>query len=213
MVRAGSVWLNYPELVWNYPIGKVSSVKLWFEKVQKDWTTPNSWETTLQARFPRSYSGSSSFRRIKPPRTPEKLPYRPGFLSQTVVRAGSEGLNYHELVRNYPVGLVSSIVQWFEQVQKDWTTPNSWEPTLQARFPQSNCGSSKFRRIELPRTLDKLPYRQGFLGRTVVREGSEGLNYPELVGNYTARMFPSVIQWFEQVQKDWTTPNPWEITL
>ena len=143
VVQAGSGGLNYPELLRNYPTGQVSSVKL----VQKDWTIPNTCETTLQARFPRSFSGSSRFSRTELPRTHVKLPYRPGFLNRTVVRAGSEGLNYPELLWNYPTGKVSSVKLWFEQVQKDWTTPNSWKPTLQARFPQSNCGSNTCSRM------------------------------------------------------------------
>ena len=186
MVRAGLEGLNYPELMSNYPIGLLSSIVQWFEQVQKDWTTPNSWKTILQARFPQSYSRSSRFRRIELPRTRVKLPCRHGSLSHTVVRAGLEGLNYPELMSNYPIGLLSLIVQ---KVQKDWTTPNSWETTLQPRFTRSKCGSSRFRRIELPRTLEKLP---GFHRPTVVRAGSGGLNYPELLRNYPTDQVSSV---------------------
>ena len=210
VVRAGSEGLNYPELLRNYPTGQVCSVHLWFEQVQEDWTTPNSWKTILQARFPQSYSRWSRFRRIELPRTRVKLPCRHGSLSHTVVRAGLEGLNYPELMSNYPIGLLSSIVQWFEQVQKDWTTPNSWKTILQARFPQSYSRSSRFRRIELPRTRVKLPCRHGSLSHTVVRAGLEGLNYPELMSNYPIGLLSSIVQ---KVQKDWTTPNSWETTL
>ena len=142
------------------------------------------------------------------PRTHVKLPCRHGSLSDTVVRTGSEGLNYPELVRNYPMLGFSnrtvvrpSVLQWFEQVQMVWTTPISCETTLWAWFPQSCSGSSRFWRIELPRTLEKLPYRPGFLSQPVVRTGSAELNYPELFRNYHAGNVYSVLQWFEQVQK------------
>ena len=179
--------------MWNYPIGLVSSIILWFEQVQKDWTTPNSCKTTLLACDPQSYSSSSRFSMIALPRTHVKLPCRHGSHSDTVVRTGSEGLNYPELVRNYPIDLVSPIVQWFD--------------------PQSNSGSSRCRRFELPRTHVKLPYGPGFLNRAVVRAGSEGLNYPELLRNYPTGQVSSVKLWFEQIQEDWTTPNSLETTL
>ena len=56
---------------------------------------------------------------IELPQPRVKLPCRHGSLSHTVVRAGSEGLNYPELLRNYPTAQVSSVQLWFEQVQKD----------------------------------------------------------------------------------------------
>ena len=111
-----------------------------------------------------------------------KQPCRHDSLSDTVVRTGSEGLNYPELVRNYPIGMVSPIVQWFD--------------------PQSYSGSSSFRRIELPRTHVKVPCRHGSLSHTVVQAGLEGLNYPELLRNYPTAQVSSVQHWFEQVQKD-----------
>ena len=63
------------------------------------WTIANSCQVPPQARFP----------------------------VWTTVRTGSEQLNHPELMRNYPVILVSSRAQWFKQVRKSWTTPNSWE--------------------------------------------------------------------------------------
>ena len=195
----------------------VPSVIQWFEQVQKDWTTPNSWETTLclvspivQWFDPQSYSGSSRCRWFELPRSRVKLPYGPGFLNHAVVRAGSEGLNYPELLRNYPTGQVSSVKLWFEQVQENWTTPNSLETTMQARFTRSYSGSSRFRRVELLWTFEKLPYRPGFL---VVRAGSGGLNYPELLKKYPRGKVSSVVQSLEQFQEDWTTPNSCETTL
>ena len=50
-----------------------------------------------------------------------------GQVSCVTVRTGSEQLNHPELMRNYPVILVPSRAQWFKQVRKSWTTPNSWE--------------------------------------------------------------------------------------
>ena len=201
--------MNYPEPMWNYPIVLVSSIVQWFEQVQEDWTTPTPWETTLQARFPQSNFGSSRFRRIELPWTFEKLPYRQGFLGRTVVRAGSERLNYPEPMWNYPIVLVSSIVQWFEQVQDDWTTPNSWETTLLARYPQSNWFEQVQKDWTTPNSWETT--LQARFPRSY--SSSEGLNYPELVRNYPIGLVSPIVQWFEQVQKDWTNPNPCETTL
>ena len=40
-----------------------------------------------------------------------------GSLSRTVVRAGSKGLNHPKVMRNYPVGFVPSVKQWFKPVR------------------------------------------------------------------------------------------------
>ena len=82
------------------------------------WTTPNSCQVPPQARFP----------------------------VWTTVRTGSEQLNHPELMRNYPVILVPSRAQWFKQVRKSWTTPNSWEIILWSLFPLELKGSARFGR-------------------------------------------------------------------
>ena len=47
MVRAGLKKFNPHELMWNYPVSYVPSVKQKSEQVQKDWITSNSCETIL----------------------------------------------------------------------------------------------------------------------------------------------------------------------
>ena len=47
------------------------------------------------------YYGSNRFGRVELPQPHVKLPCTPGSLSQTVVRAGSKGLNHPELMSNY----------------------------------------------------------------------------------------------------------------
>ncbi len=45
-----------------------------------------------------------------------ELHHRPGSLCCAMVRTGSEELNHLELMRNYPMILVRSGAQWFEEV-------------------------------------------------------------------------------------------------
>ena len=88
--RASSKGLNHPELMSSYP----------------------------NTRFPQSNGGSSRFEGVEPPQTHVKLPCTPCSLSQTVVRAGSKGLNHPKLMSNYPVHPVPSVKQWFELVRR-----------------------------------------------------------------------------------------------
>ena len=68
---------------------------------------------------------SGWFNPTEPPRTCSNHSTGQGTIAQekepnrTVIRAGSEGLNHPELLRNYLTGQVSSVKLWFEQVQKD----------------------------------------------------------------------------------------------
>ncbi len=55
------------------------------------------------------------FVRVEPPRTQVKLHQRPGSLSCAMVRIGWEEVNNPELMRNYPVIIVPSRAQWFDQ--------------------------------------------------------------------------------------------------
>ena len=52
--------------------------------------------------------------------------------------------------------IISSRTHWFEEVQKRWTTPNSWEITLWSLFPLEVSGlvsgSKRFGRVEPPCT-------------------------------------------------------------
>ena len=96
---------------------------------------------------------------LEPPRTHVVLPCTSGSLRQTVVRCGS-------------------------------TTPKSFgtnpylsQTTLYTRFPQSNGGSRRFKRVEPPRTNVILPCTPGSLIQTMVRAGSKGLNNPEVIWN------------------------------
>ena len=90
---------------------------------------------------------------------------------------------------------------WFEQVRKSWTTPNSWEIILRSLFPLELRGSTRFGRVEPPRTHVKLHWRRGFTCWTMVQTGSEELNHPELMSSSTAGLVSCVELWFEQVRK------------
>ena len=122
VIRAGSKGLIHPELMSNYPVQPVPSVKWW----------------------------SSRFEGIETPRTHVKPPWTPDSLSQTVVQAGSKGLNHPELMSNYAVNQIPSVKRRFELIWKGWTTLNSCQTTLYTRFPQSNGGSSWFEGVEPP---------------------------------------------------------------
>ena len=174
--------------------GLVSCVELWFEQFRKSWTTPNACQVPPQAGFP-------------------------------VVRTGSEVLNHPERMSASTTGLVSCVEQWFEQFRKSWTTPNacqvppqagfpvvrtgseiwttpnSWEIILWSMFPLELRGSTRFGRVEPPRTHVKLHWRHGFMCWNTVRTGSEELNHPELMSSSTAGLVSCVELWFEQVRK------------
>ena len=106
-------------------------------------------------------------------------------------------------MRNYPVILVPSREQWFEQVRKSWTAPNSCQVQPQAWFPVLNYGSNRFGRVEQPWTHEKLSYDPCSLWSSEIRRGSVELNNPELMRNYPMFL----------VRKDWTTcqvlPQVW----
>ena len=53
---------------------------------------------------------------LEPPRTHEKLFYDPCSLRSSVVQGGSVGLNHLELMRNYPMIVISSGAQRFEDM-------------------------------------------------------------------------------------------------
>ena len=170
------------ELLSSSTAGLVSCVELWFEQVWKSWITSNSWEIILWSLFPlelrgltrfstpNSYQvplqawflmlnyGSNRFWRVEPPWTHEKLCYDPCSIWSSEVWQGSVGLNYPELMRNYPMNLVPSVALWFEQVRKDWTTLNSCQVPLQVWFSVLSYGSNRFRRVETPQTQEKLSY-------------------------------------------------------
>ena len=147
-----------------------------------------------------------------------------------MVRTGSEVLNHPERMSASTTGLVSCVEQCFEQFRKSWTTPNacqvppqagfpvvrtgsdiwttpnSWEIILRSMFPLElrgstrfgrvepprthvkaslkawfhvlNYGSNRFGRVEPPRTHVKFHRRPCFLCWTMVRTGSEKLNHP-----------------------------------
>ena len=182
-VRRGSVGLNHPELMSSFTEGVVSRVELWFELVRKSWTTPNSCQVPPQAWFPVLNYGSNRFGRVKPPK----------------------------LMTNYPVILVHSRAQCFEQVRKSWTTLNSCHVQLQAWFPVLNCGSNMFVSVEQPRTHEKLADDPCSIWSSEVRQRLVGLNNPKLMRDYPMILFPSVALWFEQVRESWTTLNSCQV--
>ena len=57
----------------------------------------------------------------------------------------------------------------------------------------------RFGRVEPPRTHVKLHHRSGSLPCAMVREGSVGLNHPELMSSSTTGLVPCPVLWFEQV--------------
>jgi len=94
------------------------------------------------------------------------------------VRGGLVGLNHPELMtNNYPMIVISSGTHWFEEVQKRWTTPNSWEITLWSVFPLelsgSIGGSLRFSRVEPLQTHVKLHHISGSSSCAMVRTGSK----------------------------------------
>ena len=77
--------------------------------------------------------------------------------------------------------VVTSGPQWFGRVESPRT-----HVKLHHRSGSVLCyGSNRFGRVEPPRTHEKLPYDPCSLWSSVVPGGSVGLNYPELMRNYS----------------------------
>ena len=109
-------------------------------------------------------------------------------------------------MRNYPVILVPSRAQWFEQVWKSWTTPNSCQLQPQVWFPVlSNCSNS-FVRVE----PCQVPPQAGF---PVVRIGSEIWTTPNSWEIILRSMFPLELRGLDEVREGWTTPNSCQASL
>ena len=240
LVPSGAQWFEQVRKSWTTPNSWQVPPQAWFPVLKyrtNSSTNPNWWEIILilWSFFPLELSGSNRFGKVEPPQTHVKFHHRPGFLCELwfkqvwkcwttpnacqvplqagfpEVRTGTEELNNPELMRNYPMIIVPSGAQWFEQVRKSWTTPNScqvppqaWFPVLSygmnssttpnsweiililwSFFPLALSGSNRFGKVEPPRTHVKFHRRPGFLCEL----------------------------WFKQVWKSWTTPNSWEIIL
>ena len=146
----------------------------WFKQVWKYSSTPNSCETLLLIWFPQSNRGLSRFNRIEAPcalwnypvnMVPlVKLWFYQVWCGCTTPNPCNFSMlplwNWFMQVRRdwiepsgkYSVCLVLSIELWFKQAGKDWITPNSCETILLTRFPESNCGSSRFDEVKPPWT-------------------------------------------------------------
>ena len=110
------------------------------------WTTTGSFtkccplvchalcQALPQACFAVLYYGSNWFSRVEPPQTNKKLPYDPCHLWTSMVWGCSVALNHPKLMSTFTTGLDPCFVLRFKQVQKSWTTPNSWEIILWRRF-------------------------------------------------------------------------------
>ena len=84
--------------------------------------TQGTW--TKLSLFPLKLSGSRRFSRVEPPWIYVKLHPRPGYVCCIMVRTGLEELNHPELMRSYPMSLVSLELSdsWrFGRVELPWT--------------------------------------------------------------------------------------------
>ena len=87
--------------------------------------TQGTW--TKLSLFPLKLSGLRRFSRVEPPWIYVKLHPRPGYVCCTMVRTGLEELNHPELMRSYPMSLVSLELSdsWrFGGVELPWTHVN-----------------------------------------------------------------------------------------
>ena len=132
---------------------------------------------------------------LEPPWTHVKLLPRPGFVCCNINQTGSEYLELPQtdVKLHHMPGIL-----WFKQVRMSRTTPNSWEIIL---LSLELSGSSKFGRVEPPRSHVKLHLRADVVCCNMIQTGLEELNHPKLMRNYPMILVPSRTQYrFERVE-------------
>ena len=122
-----------------------------------------------------------------------------------MVQRGSVGLNHLKVMWNVATSIVSTVIYWFDKVQKSRThvklhhrsgllccamvqtgseqlnNPELMRDYLRSLFPLVLSGSLRFAMVEPHQTSDNLYHRSGSLCCATVWAGSKQLNYPELV--------------------------------
>ena len=137
VVRRGSVQSNLFELTQNCPSRKLPPSSQGFETVRCGRTAPNTLKPSLWACFPLCHSDSRMFGVFEPPQTHSNLSCRPASPYITVVRGGSVYSNLPKLTQTFPVGPLHPPSQWFEEVRRGRTAPNSLQPYCRPASPLS----------------------------------------------------------------------------